>query len=802
VTEILPRGLERRLVPGLSTTPVIIIEGARAMGKTTLAHQWLDANGGAFVDLTQDDTLRSAESDGGAFVEALSTPCVIDEAQRAKQLPLDLKRRVDRDGAVAQFLLTGSSRLSSDSLGGSDPLAGRAQRLRLFGLTQGEIGRQPVSVLQWLHDGKFEARSLPDSDDLLRRMYTGGLPNIGSTLGDGRLPATRHREAVGDYISQVLRDSTLGSQLDRTRILDLFRVLAGTPGMILNIDKLSKDLRTSRETLSKHLAILEQYFLVNRIPALGSDARRELMGHPRIVPADTSFTAWVHGLGRSALGARTDVTGGMLHTFVANELIAQAAWGDLGVNFYHWRSGAEEVDLVLRYDDGTIVAIEVKSSKTVNAQAARGISAFLKPANKETARGVVFYDGTEIRQLNSQVWAIPVSALWQPEFDNLQVGNRPAESAELTRAQPITEAEQPTDAALFLSYVRADDDAEHGRITQLARDLIDRYRLITGEELELFIDKDSLRWGEEWQDRINSQLLRTTFFVPVITPRFLKSPACRDEVGTFERTSRALGTEAFILPILWNELRSNDADDTVASSLRSHNWEDWTSLKYEDRTAGAYNKQLDEMATRLANAVDDLTHAKPRPSTAPAELEADSSDILDLMEHVEEAVRALPLSIESWQPAVLNAFNSAGQALNQLPSVTPDSPSAMRAGLARAARAMTAPGIELEAESQRFRLTLRNLDESLSSIIGFAAREPAAAESLGLIAALKSLSEDIPDSFGIEPSQLQTFLDQLSALGKVSREMREPTRALSDAVLLISDVLAMFEGWRQQIDAL
>jgi predicted AAA+ superfamily ATPase len=787
----------------LATTPVIIIEGARAMGKTTLARLWLKDNGGTFVDLTLEDTLRAARTEGEAFVDGLSVPSVIDEAQLAREFTLNLKRRVDRGGGNGQFLLTGSSRISSDSLGGSDPLAGRAQRLRLFGLTQGEIKRQPVSIIQWLHDGNFANRSLPGSGDLLGRMYTGGLPSIGVSLGISRLPATRHREAIGDYVTQVLRDPNLGSQLDRTRIVDLLRVVAAAPGMILNADKLSKDLRTSRETLSRHLAILEQYFLINRVPALGSDARRELMGHPRIVPADTSFTAWATGLGPTALAGRTDVTGGMVHTFVANELMAQAGWGDLGVRFYHWRNGTNEADLVLRYDDGTTVAIEVKSSKTVNAQAAKGLAAFLKTHDLSRSHGVVFYDGTEIKPLGDRIWAVPISALWHEEFDeDLQPTKARPNRAEPIAVMPSSEAEQPTDAALFLSYVRADDDAEHGRITQLARDLIERYRLITGEELELFIDKDSIRWGDEWQARIKSQLMQTTFFVPVVTPRFLKSAACRDEVGTFERTSRTLGTEAFILPILWNELRGNDSEDSVAVLLKSRNWENWTQLKYEDRTSGAYNRQLDEMANRLANAVDTIAQAKRPAPVSAEELAADSSDILDLMERAEEAVLNLPQAMESWQPAVLGAFSAAGQALNQLPNDSPGSPSALRATLARAARAMTGPGIELEAESQRFRLTLKDLDDSLSSIIAFASRTPDAADSLGLIRALKLLSDDIPSSFDLEPGQLETFVTQISALGKVSREMREPTRALSDAVLLISDVLAMFESWRRQIDAL
>jgi len=74
-------------------------------------------------------------------------------------------------------------------------------------------------------------------------------------------------------------------------------------------------------------------------------------------------------------------------------------------------------------------------------------------------------------------------------------------------------------AAGFWSYARADDEAESGRIVALARHLQEEYALLTGDALDLFVDRD-LAWGEEWRSRIDEALAGVTFFIPVVTPRF------------------------------------------------------------------------------------------------------------------------------------------------------------------------------------------------------------------------------------------------------------------------------------------
>ncbi|MES1170136.1 MAG: toll/interleukin-1 receptor domain-containing protein [Leifsonia sp.] len=103
----------------------------------------------------------------------------------------------------------------------------------------------------------------------------------------------------------------------------------------------------------------------------------------------------------------------------------------------------------------------------------------------------------------------------------------------------------------FYSYVHKDDDAESGRIVDLSQRLVGEYGLLSGESLDLFVDRRSINWGDDWRSDIDSALQNGSYFLPVLTPRYFRSPECRRELTEFSRRASQLGAESFILPIVW-----------------------------------------------------------------------------------------------------------------------------------------------------------------------------------------------------------------------------------------------------------
>ena len=101
----------------------------------------------------------------------------------------------------------------------------------------------------------------------------------------------------------------------------------------------------------------------------------------------------------------------------------------------------------------------------------------------------------------------------------------------------------------FMSYVNLDDQHENGLITQFREHLSRAVRMQTGEAFEIFQDRKDIAWGQQWQERINGSLDATTFLLPIITPAFFRSDACREELERFLKREEELQRGDLILPI-------------------------------------------------------------------------------------------------------------------------------------------------------------------------------------------------------------------------------------------------------------
>src|ERR1700722_10655224 len=136
-------------------------------------------------------------------------------------------------------------------------------------------------------------------------------------------------------------------------------------------------------------------------------------------------------------------------------------------------------------------------------------------------------------------------------------------------------------AAGFWSYAHDDNKLDGGAILELARLVKEEYNLLSGEPLELFVDRDSIAWGEEWRERIDSSLAQTTFFIPVITPRYFRRPECRRELLEFVAKARSLGVEELLLPILYIETKSLSAENTddVVALVAKTQYVDWHTYR-------------------------------------------------------------------------------------------------------------------------------------------------------------------------------------------------------------------------------
>jgi F-box protein 11 len=161
----------------------------------------------------------------------------------------------------------------------------------------------------------------------------------------------------------------------------------------------------------------------------------------------------------------------------------------------------------------------------------------------------------------------------------------------------------------FMSYVRLDDHHENGRLTELCSRLSGEVRMQLGEQFSIFQDRNDVAWGQQWQQRIDGAIDATTFLIPIITPAFFKSPACRAEIERFLKRENHLGRSDLILPIYYvncpilsEEMLRNG--DSIAQTIAARQYVDWRELRFEPFTTPAVGKTLATLAGRIVRALD------------------------------------------------------------------------------------------------------------------------------------------------------------------------------------------------------
>ena len=164
---------------------------------------------------------------------------------------------------------------------------------------------------------------------------------------------------------------------------------------------------------------------------------------------------------------------------------------------------------------------------------------------------------------------------------------------------------KPPDA--FLSYTRADDRRERGRISQFRQELEEEMRAVTGEAFEIFQDVDDIDVGERWSEKLDQMLDEARFFIPIVTPSYFKSKACRDELAKFLKAEKAKGRAVLVLPIYYIECDVlEDADlrttDPLAMEIHERQHHDWRKLRHSSFSTKAVKIALHDLARAIGNA--------------------------------------------------------------------------------------------------------------------------------------------------------------------------------------------------------
>jgi len=329
--------------------PVVTLTGPRQSGKTTLARMAFP--GYAYVSLETPAEREFATQDPIGFLARYTDGVILDEVQRAPEIPSYLQTLVDEDPRPGRFLLTGSQNFALlDSV--SQSLAGRTALLELLPLDLEEIRRFPESP-----------------DDLDTVLWTGGYPRI----HEQHLRADEWLAAyTATYLERDVRN--LLNVGDLGAFQTFLRVCAGRVGQLLNLSGIASDCGISQPTARRWLSVLEASYVAFRLPPFHANLGKRLIKTPKLHFYDPGLAANLLGINHPSQLAAHPLRGALFETWVVSEVAKKyrhrAKRPQL---FFYQERGRMEIDLLIE-QGADLTVIEAKAGQTPSSHYFTGFS--------------------------------------------------------------------------------------------------------------------------------------------------------------------------------------------------------------------------------------------------------------------------------------------------------------------------------------------------------------------------------------------------------------------------------------------
>lgn len=365
----------------------------------------------------------------------------------------------------------------------------------------------------------------------------------------------------------------------------------------------------------------------------------------------------------------------------------------------------------------------------------------------------------------------------------------------------------------FWSYVHDDDEAEGGRISRLARDVVAQYELLAGETVSLFLDKDDIEWGERWRDRIDESLASVAFFIPVLTPRFFMSPECRRELQFFARHATQLGIKDLVLPLFYVDvpaLREEEPGDDLVAMTKSFQLEDWRDLRFADVASEGYRRGVARLADRLVKANreaegTDIAANAERVEQIPVPDQEETPGLLDRLAVAEESLPKWKDTVEGISQDIDLIGEIMGIGARDIERGDAQGHGAgARARLLiarRVARELADPTERIWAYGNDFASLLHDIDDGIRVIIEQGAAEArentkSKEDLCNFFDTLRNLHAATHE--GLESTQV--MIDSIAPIERLSRDLRPVIRRLRQGLTIMVEAGEVADEWVQLID--
>ena len=403
------RSLERKFLKMSHAFKVVMVTGARQVGKSTMLKYLAQDSGRTYVSMDDGDVRELANHDPKLFFQMYQPPVLIDEVQKAPALFEQIKILCDESEERGRFWLTGSQSKKLMKQAG-DSLAGRIGILKMYSLSAKELEGRPDDIPDSYSLSSLLQRkkALPDNNilDVYSRIWEGGMPDMIS------MDAEIRREYWNSYIdAYLMRDAVEDNGiLDTEGFRKFLRACAAFSGELVNYNDLGSAAGVSGSTAKEWAKVLQTMGIIFLLEPYYNNELKRMIKTPKLYFCDTGLCAFLSSWTSRDTLLNGAASGHYLENYVVSEMLRNSSYGEKKVNLNFYRdTNQKEIDLVLEMD-GQLHPFEIKRAASPDPKAIRAFSLLAK-SGKEIGPGGIICMAAKPFPINADNNLVPVNLL-------------------------------------------------------------------------------------------------------------------------------------------------------------------------------------------------------------------------------------------------------------------------------------------------------------------------------------------------------------------------------------------------------
>jgi uncharacterized protein len=397
----------------LRQLPALLMVGPRTAGKTTT----MARRAATVVRLDRQVEAAAFQADPDVALRGLPEPVLLDEWQRVPGVLGAVRRAVEADPRPNRFYVTGSVR--AELRNELWPGTGRLVRLAMYPMSVREqFGRGGVSIFDRLVDGG--ELTVPDDPPDLRGYVElalrSGFPDPALRLR-GKARELWLQSYIEDLLTHDVEqlEQSSGRQRETPRLRQFLEAYALNSAGLADQKTIYEAAQVNKVTASAYENLLEGLLIAERVPAWRSNRLKRLIHRPKRYLIDAALVASTLRLDEPGIMRDGGLLGSILDTFVAAQLRPELAIATGQPRLHHLRTegGRHEIDLIVEFGGGHVIAIEVKAAAAPTAREdAKHLRWLREELGERFLAGLVLHTGPRAYQLEDKILAAPIAVLW------------------------------------------------------------------------------------------------------------------------------------------------------------------------------------------------------------------------------------------------------------------------------------------------------------------------------------------------------------------------------------------------------